>query len=1359
MKQVTTIAVIFTVIIAIAGFGKRNRTPQQGSGIGNNSYHTNEHFQEIATLTAANGAPLGHGHAMMYKGYMVMTLAKDAGKRGGGFGFYDLSNPRNPQAVLTKVDASTEKIREGHGYGFFNINGRDYVALQTIEGLQIWDWTDVLNPTLASNLALPGITESDYALGSWWIATQAKYLYVGGSGNGLYIVNVENPLNPVLENRVPTSRLGGFRVGPVFAIGNLLVISAMDGFGVATVDISDPVNPALLSTDPVVRTFLYSVMVNGNYIIGTGVDRRVHIWDISDPNNMVLKSTSDFLSGGGGYINIQDEFIHVGMSNAYFKLDMSNADSIKVVGNAVSTLQGNIDHDFASVLGNLVIIGNDHGEGSSIVVHDTLADNRPPKVTRVIPAPDAVNQALTSRIGITLSDGIEYTSIDATSFIVRPLGGQPLEGTYSYQFGIINFTPKNKLDPNKVYEVVVPAGGLKDYAGNPIQESFTSQFSTGNSLNIIGCSLKELPFVELGLTSYFEVTPFNNNSNTTTYAWNFGDGTTLTASPNPYASHVYDSAGSYTVLVTISDGLSQSTCNIRHTVYEKLGNNAPASATTLILDESGNYTWNVNPDNNSITKLNIRNYSEVQEFETGNHPVSLAQDALGNIWVANRDDATIQVFSNSGSIIKTITLPRGTQPAALTISPNKQYAYVSLHSTGSVMQIATASGNILNTKKVGRFPKGLAVTRESDQLFVTLFKTETDTAKVIVLDAVTLEELKVINLSPEQTIDSEFGGRGVINYLNSVTLSPDGRLAIVPSKKDNIFRGLQKDGNTLNFENTVRASLSFINLNQHEEDVTLRRDVNNADIPSFNIFSAFGNLIFTSIQGNNRVDVFDAYRGAFLTSIENVGIAPQGMTLSPTGDTLFIHNFLSRTISMYNVDGLVNQSTTEVIKLGEIKTISKETMDAIVLKGKKVFYNAEDTRMNKDGYMSCATCHLDGDDDGRVWDLTQLGEGLRNTIPLVGRGGTKHGRVHWTGNFDEIQDFEEQIRALAGGTGFMNDADFHFGSRNTSLGDTKAGFNEDLDALAAYVNSLNKFGKSPYKNQDGTLTEAGLRGKQIFAEKQCGLCHSGNEFTDSEKSLLHDIGTITTTTKNRLHKPVLGFDTQTLKGLWMSSPYMHNGSAKTLYEIFDAGNGDMIHTGNYTLTTSEKEDLVAYLLQLDDNEKGSSPFMNLQIISPENFTTISTNMAVDVKVKTDLKDITKVEYYVNGDLFKEANNVTDKIQYQFTVAGEYFIQAKVFHNNGKWASVTAETKITVLDKACDIGIELMPNPVTNKLRVGTNGVNASVISIYDYNGKRWLQQEMKNTSEVINFDGLQTGLYFVVVEKNGCKTVKKVLKY
>src|SRR6185503_8225429 len=116
-----------------------------------------------------------------------------------------------------------------------------------------------------------------------------------------------------------------------------------------------------------------------------------------------------------------------------------------------------------------------------------------------------------------------------------------------------------------------------------------------------------------------------------------------------------------------------------------------------------------------------------------------------------------------------------------------------------------------------------------------------------------------------------------------------------------------------------------------------------------------------------------------------------------------------------------------------------EALPASILAGKKIFYNSADTRMSRDGYIACASCHLEGAADETVFDFTDGGEGLRNTISLLGRRGMGHGPVHWSANFDEIQDFEHPIRSLFSGTGFMADSQFASGTRNQPLGTPKAG--------------------------------------------------------------------------------------------------------------------------------------------------------------------------------------------------------------------------------------------------------------------------------------------------------------------------------
>ncbi len=64
------------------------------------------------------------------------------------------------------------------------------------------------------------------------------------------------------------------------------------------------------------------------------------------------------------------------------------------------------------------------------------------------------------------------------TFIVRPLGGSALEGTFSVTMSVLNFEPAENFEPQTTYEVVLPAGGIKDYVGNGVAEEFRSTFST-----------------------------------------------------------------------------------------------------------------------------------------------------------------------------------------------------------------------------------------------------------------------------------------------------------------------------------------------------------------------------------------------------------------------------------------------------------------------------------------------------------------------------------------------------------------------------------------------------------------------------------------------------------------------------------------------------------------------------------------------------------------------------------------------------------------------------------------------------------------------------------------------------------------
>ena len=61
-----------------------------------------------------------------------------------------------------------------------------------------------------------------------------------------------------------------------------------------------------------------------------------------------------------------------------------------------------------------------------------------------------------------------------------------------------------------------------------------------------------------------------------------------------------------------------------------------------------------------------------------------------------------------------------------------------------------------------------------------------------------------------------------------------------------------------------------------------------------------------------------------------------------------------------------------------------------------------------------------------------------------------------------------------------------------------------------------------------------------------------------------------------------GLDTPTLRGLWRSAPYLHDGSAPTLRSVLTERNGGDAHGVTSDLDDTDLDALVLYLRTLDD---------------------------------------------------------------------------------------------------------------------------------------------------------------------------------
>jgi YVTN family beta-propeller protein len=683
------------------------------------------------------------------------------------------------------------------------------------------------------------------------------------------------------------------------------------------------------------------------------------------------------------------------------------------------------------------------------------------------------------------------------------------------------------------------------------------------------------------------------NGTHTLYKWDFGDGSPETAwSSSPSATHTYTAPGLYHVTVTAVDDrgieLRQS---VLQPIHLPLTAGKPAASSSIAIENIGGgdpRIWVVNPDSDSVSVFNLATGAKLAEVAVGAAPRTLAVAGNGRVFVASKGSGTLSVISTSTrAVLQTINLPRGSQPYGVAVSGNA--AYVVTEAGGQLLRYDTGSYAQTGSLAIGAKARHVSLSADGTTAYVTRFITppvpgESTGAPDLAAGGAEMLRIATSSMSLQGTTqlaastlpDFENQGRGIPNYLGAAAVSPDGVSAWVPSKLDNIARGAARDGLGLNFQNTVRSISSRVLLATGSEDTAGRIDHDNASLASAAVFDAKGLYLFVALETSREVAVVDAYGKRELFRFE-VGLAPQGLALSPNGNTLAVSNFMSRSVSLFDLTPLLQQGLLSVTGYATLNAVATEKLAANVLRGKQLFYDARDPRLARDRYMSCASCHNDGGQDGRVWDLTGFGEGLRNTVALRGRGGMGHGFLHWSNNFDEVQDFEGQIRALAGGTGLMSDADFLAGTRSQPLGDVKAGRSADLDALAAYLASLDTFEPSPHRPAAATLSSAATAGRTLFQTMNCASCHAGTRFTGSGSNNPQDIGTIKPTSGSRLGGALTGIDVPTLRDVWATAPYLHDGSAATLEAAVRAHRG-------VAIADAELANLAAYLREIGADE-------------------------------------------------------------------------------------------------------------------------------------------------------------------------------
>jgi hypothetical protein len=457
------------------------------TGLGNLTYTQTELEKPVANFggeAASKWAtgPTGSNTVLMLRDVFIVMGSNDSGAPPGSFHMYDLKDPRNPKLLKTYDGTpETSHLRELHAMPVAIIDGKDFLVVPNTTGLQFFDFTDAMNPKPSGSITLSGVNAGDYDNAVWMVSWQWPYVFAGSTGNGVFVVDATDPAKPTQVTKIATGELGNFRVGPTYAAGNYLIVANMDQTVThfSVLDVGAPKAPFLLATGSTPAS-LYSTLVVGDRIYGAGTngDYAFMKWNANAVTPLMSgKSGTD----RGGYCTYQSGYTICGQSSeGYKKWDTRDENAPKLVGHGTDPNGVGGDFDFATVLGNLVYLGNDHGTGAALVPHSMAPDTVAPEVVKIYPNNGDTKQPLTTRITVFFSEDVDLGTVNPTNLVVRKNGGAAIDGVFSRSsFNAISFGAKQPLTANTTYEVSVPAGGLKDLVGNTLTTPMTVRFSTG----------------------------------------------------------------------------------------------------------------------------------------------------------------------------------------------------------------------------------------------------------------------------------------------------------------------------------------------------------------------------------------------------------------------------------------------------------------------------------------------------------------------------------------------------------------------------------------------------------------------------------------------------------------------------------------------------------------------------------------------------------------------------------------------------------------------------------------------------------------------------------------------------------------
>lgn len=546
----------------------------------------------------------------------------------------------------------------------------------------------------------------------------------------------------------------------------------------------------------------------------------------------------------------------------------------------------------------------------------------------------------------------------------------------------------------------------------------------------------------------------------------------------------------------------------------------------LSLDESGNLLLVANKKSGSISIIDLASKHVVREVAIGESISSLARIGSTNFFVATDTNAhqlvLVQLVEDNLIVHSKTSVEKF--PVEVIVNQNGTTVYLSsLWSRRlSVIQVdPSASPPTLAIKQV----VDLTIAPKT----LTLVQNET---RLLVADAFN-DQIRVIDTDSNKVIKE----RAIPGHkIRGLGVRPDGEVLIVSHQMLNeMAHSVEND---VHWGLLVTNDLRWLKLNIFlSDEANLFTDAHmhplgetgrGAGDPGGIAVSPDG-IVLVTLTGVNRISI--GREDDFSLKQVDVGRGPVATLFSNDGKLAYIANSLDDSISVLDVEELTVKDT---ISLGTTPELSE--LD----KGERLFLDAS---LSHDGWMSCASCHVDGHTNGLLNDNftdTSFGAAKR-VITLLGNAGTAP--FAWNGRMNTMED---QIK---------------FSLESTMQSDAEPSA-EVIQSLAKYIATLPP--APPLAEARGNRDEEKIKkGETLFSEFNCARCHQPPLYTSDK---LYDVGLEDKKGNRKFNPP-------SLRGVSQRDSFFHDGQAKSLRNVFT----ETKHKVSRELSQEELESLIAFL--------------------------------------------------------------------------------------------------------------------------------------------------------------------------------------